>query len=188
MGIGAFNLVCRKAYEESGGHEAIRLCVDDDVKIAEALKDAGCRIAICHANGMVKVRWQKGMWELIKGMEKNAFASFLFRVDFVCAVVLGLIVVDVLPYLLFILWENPVARAISALEILLAIAVYRRLGKFFATPPGAGLIHPLLIVLLIYTICISTIVTLKNGGVKWRGTFYDLKALRDFKPPLKRSL
>lgn len=187
MGIGAFNLVSRQAYEKLGGYEAIRLCVDDDVKLAECLKDAGMHIGIAGANQLLSVRWQKGMWGIIKGMEKNAFAAFLFRCDIVCAIILWLMIVHILPYIYLIFWHNIVAQSICAAQIALAIVTYWHIGRFFATPMSAGLVHPFLILFIIYAIANSTLITLKNGGIRWRTTFYGIEELRNFKPPLKRK-
>lgn len=188
MGIGAFNLVKRESYHKFGGHEPIRLCIDDDVKIVECLKDAGMRVAIAGAVKLLKVRWQKGLRGIVQGMEKNAFASFLFRLDFVCVLILAMLVVDVLPYIVLFYSPHPLARAICALEALLAVVVYYRLGTFFATPRWAGLFHPLMILVLIYAIVNSTAITLKNRGIRWRGTFYELEKLKNFQPPLSRKI
>jgi hypothetical protein len=44
--------------------------------------------------------------------------------------------------------------------------------------PWYFLLHPVSTLLFIYTMLKSTIVTLHNGGVEWRGTFYPLDDLR----------
>ena len=43
VGVGAFNLVRREAYEGAGTHEAVRMRPDDDLRLGRALKEAGFR-------------------------------------------------------------------------------------------------------------------------------------------------
>jgi hypothetical protein len=44
--------------------------------------------------------------------------------------------------------------------------------------PWYFLLHPVSTILFIYTMLKSTFVTLRHGGVEWRGTFYPLEELR----------
>jgi cellulose synthase/poly-beta-1,6-N-acetylglucosamine synthase-like glycosyltransferase len=46
VGVGAFNLVRREAYEGAGTHEAVRMRPDDDLRLGRALKEAGFRQAV----------------------------------------------------------------------------------------------------------------------------------------------
>jgi cellulose synthase/poly-beta-1,6-N-acetylglucosamine synthase-like glycosyltransferase len=46
MGVGAFNLVRRAAYEQAGTHSAISLRPDDDLKLGAQIKKAGFKQAV----------------------------------------------------------------------------------------------------------------------------------------------
>ena len=90
LGIGAFNLVRRDAFRGIGGFEHLTLSVDDDNRLAQALKAAGYRGRAILGKGAVSVRWHTGLGGLIRGLEKNLFALVDFRTEVV--VVAGLVV------------------------------------------------------------------------------------------------
>ena len=60
VGVGAFNLVRRDAYEAIGGHTRLRLEVADDVKLGLILRRSGVRQRCADSGGLVRVRWQRG--------------------------------------------------------------------------------------------------------------------------------
>ena len=47
MGVGAFNLVRRSAYEAVGTYEALRMEVVDDMKLGKVIKNAGSASVSC---------------------------------------------------------------------------------------------------------------------------------------------
>ena len=79
-GVGAFNLVRRSTYEAVGGFEPIRLDVMDDVHLGRLLRDHGAKADLLVAGNAVRVRWQDSAWGVIRGLEKNAFASCQYSV------------------------------------------------------------------------------------------------------------
>ena len=56
--------------------------------------------------------------------------------------------------------------------------LYITAGKLSGIPAWNALAFPLSAVLFIYANLRSAIVTLRRGGVVWRGTFYSLAELR----------
>lgn len=70
-GIGAFNPVRREAYRKAGGHAALRLCMDDDVKLGAALRTEGARqdllayrpgVALLQVGGLVLLFVVPALW------------------------------------------------------------------------------------------------------------------------------
>ena len=53
MGVGAFNLVRRDAYEKIGTYQSMRLSVVDDMRLAEKVKQAGLASRVAFGEGMV---------------------------------------------------------------------------------------------------------------------------------------
>ena len=68
---GQFILIRRDAYEEIGGHEALRDEVVEDQRIAQRLVSAGRRIFIAHAESMMETRMYRSLRGIIEGWTKN---------------------------------------------------------------------------------------------------------------------
>ena len=79
LGIGAFNLVRTPAYRASGGYEALRLTVVDDIKLGLLLQRAGSRTRAFLGGPDVECHWGTTVPHMIKIMEKNYFAAVDFR-------------------------------------------------------------------------------------------------------------
>lgn len=176
LGIGAFNLVRTSAYRACGGYEALRLTVVDDIKLGLLLHRAGKRTRAFVGGADVECHWGTTVPRMIAIMEKNYFAAVDFRLTpvVVAATVFTLI------YAVSIggLWTGSAAGITAGLAPLLlgipATVFARRLGW---SPAGAA-ITPLFYPVLIFALVNSTVITLRQGGVRWRDTFYSLDTLR----------
>ena len=177
IGIGAFNLVRREAYERAGGHEKIRFELVDDLALGKILKRSGARQLFAHHGGRVRAKWHEGARGLIRGVEKNAFASMGYRPDFTAAAVLGQLAIALMPLGgLLLPGALPKLLALSAWPgITLA---YITASRSVRVTPWHALLMPLGGLLFAYAILRSALVTLRRGGVDWRGTFYPLRELR----------
>ena len=92
VGVGAFQLVRRAAYEKSGGHARLRMDVIEDMKLGKLMKMAGFRSGVAVAQDMVSVRWHSGVQNVIRGVTKNMFAAVHYNPFFaVAAMALSLI-------------------------------------------------------------------------------------------------
>ena len=172
MGIGAFNLVRADAYRQCGGYEALRLTVVDDMKLGLLLRRAGKRTRAFIGSGDVECHWGATAW----GMEKNYFAALDYRLGLVlggCAFVMlvsSLLIVGLLSGTVVGL-----AAAVSPLLLILPAGILaRRLGW----PCRVAVYVPFMFPLFLYAILNSAFVTLRQGGVRWRDTFYALETLR----------
>ena len=176
IGIGAFNLVRSEAYRRCGGYEALRLTVVDDVKLGLLLRRAGLRTRGFLGAGDIECHWGSTVRGMIKIMEKNYFAVLDYRtwlvvggslaaLAFVCAPVLGL------------LSGTPagIAAALSPFTLIWpAVLLARRLGWSWTS----AVFVPFMFPVFLYALLHSTAVTLRQGGVRWRDTFYSLETLR----------
>jgi hypothetical protein len=86
IGVGAFNLIRRSAYNQIGTYERLRLEVVDDLKLGEAIKKAGLRQDVVFGRDLVSLRWGVGAAGIIRNLEKNLFAFLQFRLSLVLAV------------------------------------------------------------------------------------------------------
>jgi len=176
LGIGAFNLVLRSAYRACGGYEALRLTIVDDIKLGLLLHRAGRRTRAFLGGADVECHWGTTVPRMIKIMEKNYFAA----VDFRLAPVVAGAMVFTLIYATSIIgvWTGTgagIAAGLAPWSLALPAAIFARRLRW---PPASAVITPLLYPLLFFAVVNSAVVTLRQGGVRWRGTFYSLDTLR----------
>lgn len=178
MGIGAFQLVRRAAYDAVGGHRRLAMEVVDDMKLGKLVKRAGYRSAVGIANRYVVVRWQAGLGNIVRGLTKNMFAGMGFHPWKALGTDLAVFVLSVLPFaalgfthgagLVCAAWACAAAIAFNA-------AVLAGSG---GASPAYAVAHPLGALVFAWTATRSMVVTLWRGGIIWRDTFYPLEELR----------
>lgn len=177
MGIGAFNLVRTSVYQAIGGHQTIALRPDDDLKFGKLVKRNGYRSDVLNGQGMVAVEWYRTVPELIQGLMKNMFAGMEYRVSFVLLATIGSLLIHLWPWMG--MWVTT-----GVPQVLYLLTVFTMVGSFgismapFGVKSWHGLLLPLTISLLVYIQFRATILTIWQGGIYWRGTFYPLEILR----------
>jgi len=177
MGIGAFNLVRRAAYEAVGGYAAIRNRPDDDLRLGRAIKGSGFRQELASGRGLVRVEWYRSLAEAARGLEKNAFAGLDYSAMRAAAAVGLLLLLHAGPFvaLPFVAgWPGWLFAATAATQIGGALGASRETG----VPAWTALFFPVGVVLLAAVVVRSVALALLRGGVAWRGTFYPLEELR----------
>lgn len=182
IGIGAFNLVRGSAYEALGTHEKLALTVADDVALGKLVKTGGFRQGFLEAQGEVKVEWQSSLGATVRGLYKNAFASIDFSVAKAAGTVATFLALNVLPYVLpFVTAGRARLAACGALACLMTVAARaaRKLQQGWPTAAGVAVLSWFGGALMAWIVAASTAVTLRQGGVLWRGTLYPMRLLRD---------
>ena len=113
---------------------------------------------------------------MVKIMEKNYFAAIDYRLGVVVAGSAAVLIVTTI--LVLGLLSGTAAGTVAALsplaQILPASILARRVGWSW---PCAILV-PFMFPVFLYTLLNSTFVTLRQGGIRWRETFYPLETLR----------
>lgn len=176
LGIGAFNLVRAAVYRECGGYEALRLTVLDDVRLGLLVRRCGKRTRAFIGGDDTECHWGATAWGMVSIMEKNYFAALDYRASAGFAVGLGG------PILWAIAAIGPFTATIPGLAAGLALCslawpsrlLARRLGWGWAGAVMTPFIYPV----LFYSVLNSTWVTLRQGGIRWRETFYPLHVLK----------
>jgi glycosyltransferase involved in cell wall biosynthesis len=176
LGIGAFNLVRAAAYRQCGGYEALRLTVVDDVKLGLLLRRAGKRTRAFLGVDDVECHWGTTLRSMVKIMEKNYFAVIDFRLGLAAAG--SAIVILVFCILMAGLLTRTVPGLVVALSpfslTLPGVILARRLG--WSWP--CAVYMPFMFPVFLYALLNSTVMTLRQGGIRWRDTFYPLGTLR----------
>ena len=184
VGIGAFNLVRRAAFDRTEGFEWLRLEVADDVGLGLLMKRSGGRCCMVSAVGLLGLHWYRTIGEMARGVEK-AFASVAqCSVVRLLAVCLLTITLELAPLAAFV----PVRRVIPgepsglwwAGAAMLAAATFSvvALARWSHGRVLPGLCFPLGAVLNTVLLLRAGWLGVWRGGVDWRGTRYPNRVLR----------
>jgi glycosyltransferase involved in cell wall biosynthesis len=131
IGIGAFNLVKKTAYEQVGGHASISMHPIDDLMLGKILKEQGFRQDCLLGNSFVAVPWYDTVKAMIAGLEKNTFSFVHYHISFIPPIVVFLFLVNILPF-----WGVIFGEREARLFWLLALT--SKLGGLFLWPPPPG--------------------------------------------------
>ncbi|TCP53360.1 cellulose synthase/poly-beta-1,6-N-acetylglucosamine synthase-like glycosyltransferase [Tumebacillus sp. BK434] len=180
FGIGAFNLISREAYEQIGTHKELRMRPDDDLQLGTMVKRAGLKQRLVTGTKLLTVEWYPTLGAAIRGLEKNTFAGLNYSLLMVLIGVLGQLFAFFLPFVGWLLlgW----AGLLYAASVVMMIYLYLQYTRTLSPYRGEEVIAlPLTALLFVYIIVRSTYLTLRQGGIYWRGTFYPLKELKRMK-------
>ena len=177
VGIGAFQLVRREAYEQGGTHKRLAMEVIDDMKLGKIVKRAGFSSGCAVAHDFVSLRWHAGLGNLIRGVTKNFFAGTGFDIGLVAAGILGIVLLNILPFFGVILCRGWM-QIFAVIAVFIALVFHGGVAVVMKVSPLYALTHPFGAALFCYMLLRSTVVTLRQGGIVWRGTFYPLEELR----------
>ena len=177
MGLGAFNLVRRRTYQEIGSFQALRLAVVDDVRLGDAIKSRGFKQDNVLGPGLLQLHWGRGALGIVRNLTKNLFAVLDYRWPRALGAGLLLAVLNLFPFLG--VWLAPGwSKAGFAIAIVSIGALYIGLHGIARISPFYALLHPVNSLIMIYALARSVAATLWHGGVVWRGTKYSLRELR----------
>jgi len=177
VGVGAFQMLRRAAYEGSGTHRRLAMEVVDDMKLGKIVKLSGFRSGVGVAQHYVSVTWHLGLVNLVRGVEKNFFAGAQFRISVAAMQILALLVMNVVPFAGMFFGHGSI-RGLAAVSVLVALCFHLGVDVVMRVPPAYCLTLPLGATIFAYMVLRSTIITLRQGGIVWRGTFYPLEELR----------
>jgi hypothetical protein len=180
VGVGAFNLLRRDAYEKVGGFEALRMEIIEDLGIARRVKRAGLRQRVAFGRGLVNVHWAPGALGVVGVLTKNIFSAFRFQIPLLLFACGWLVAFCVLPVVVIV----PGLLLPAILTAVSLVFLYVGLGKHSGISAWNAVLAPFAALLLIYALLRSMVTTLRQGGVVWRGTFYPLAELKRHVAPM----
>jgi hypothetical protein len=177
LGVGAFNLMRREAYEKIGTYKALRMEVLDDMKLGKVVKVAGLAQRVVFGEGLLSIHWAKGALGVVHNFTKNFFAVMSFQWWRTVATAVALLFLNLMPFV-GVWFASGWSRAGYALALLSMFAIYAGMSLRTKIAPYYFLLHPVSTLLFNYALLRSMVVTLRDGGVTWRGTKYPLDELR----------
>jgi hypothetical protein len=132
---------------------------------------------VAKAGSAVSVHWHSGVRNIIRGTEKNFFAATGYRLWMAGAQLLSLGLMWIYPWAAL-----PVVRGWAMVFAVIAIAVpvvaQAGAAREFRVSVFYGLTQPLGALIFGWMLMRSTLVTMRNGGITWRGTFYSIQELK----------
>jgi glycosyltransferase involved in cell wall biosynthesis len=177
MGVGAFNLVRRRVYEEVGTYRALRMEVLDDMKLGKVVKNAGFAQRNVFGEDLISLHWAKGAFGIVNNLTKNFFAVLSFQWPRTVISIVGLGFLNLGPFL-GIWLAHGWARVPYGIALVSIFGIYHGMSRRSAVPSYYFFLHPVSTSLFMYTLLRSMIHTLGNDGIVWRGTKYPLEELR----------
>jgi glycosyltransferase involved in cell wall biosynthesis len=181
VGIGAFNLLSRDAYNAIGTMRALSLRPDDDIRLGRRLRAFGFRQRVLNGREVVSLEWYQSLGAAVAGLEKSLYSTSEYRIADAARVILYLIATMVWPYLGAVLLGGVdrllLLLVVACLEVGL-LEIYRQ--SIGPLSPGAFLVAvllPLSALCFAYAIARSVFLA-ERRGVTWRGTRYPLSLLR----------
>lgn len=181
VGIGAFNLVRRTAYDRAGRHQSLRMAADDDMQLGRRLKASGARQMFALATSLVGVEWYPTLGAAVRGLEKNSLAAVNYSFGLLAAGGAVQIVFATWPFVaVFVATGTAQLLYLASVATIVGCHVFliRSLSVGFWT--AAAL--PIGALLVVFTIFRAGVLAKIRGGIFWRGTFYTLEELKKNRP------
>jgi len=167
----------RSAYESCGTHRRLAMEVIDDMKLGKLVKQAGFRSGVAVAQDAVSVEWHLGLENLIRGLEKNFFAAAGFSVWTVALQMAAILFFNVAPFV-GLAFGGGWIRVLAGISVVVALGFHLGGDAVMRVSPWYCLTLPLGATVFSYILLRSTVITLRQGGIYWRETFYKLEELR----------
>lgn len=162
--MGQCLLFRRGAYEQIGGHAAVRQRVVEDMAFAYAIKGAKLRLRACDANGLLRTRMYANWQEARDGFAKNILAGHGNSVFFLLFSTLFHWWLFVVPWVLTLIqlsWKPALFVALGVLTRMLTAVISRQRAR-------DALLLPLSVVLMTL-IAAQSIWQHWNGRGVWKG-------------------
>ncbi len=177
FGVGGFNLLRADALEAFGGMERLRMEIVEDVSLGWLVKKELRRKSMMVLGpGLAKIAWMQGPFGIVSLLEKNAFAGFRYSIGtaVVASALLGL--QAVVPLLAVAAGPWGVGACVTLYcSVAMSFHANRKLNNI---SPLLAILYAPSVVILAWSFLRSMILTIKRGGVAWRGTLYPLAELK----------
>ncbi len=180
IGVGAFNLVRRDAFNQTPGFAWLRMEAVDDVSLALMMKRYGFRTRFALAYQDLSVIWYNSLKAMAEGFEKNAAGPLShYRIDRLFIVSFVTTAVVIAPYLSLLMWHSPVLWA-GLIWLLCNMLLSIRVAFADKDNPLPWLLVPIGIVAFHMIFLRAALLLVKRQGIIWRGTKYPIEKLREY--------
>jgi glycosyltransferase involved in cell wall biosynthesis len=177
FGVGGFNLLRADALKAFGGIERLRMEIVEDVSMGWLVKrELRRKSMMVLGPGLVKIAWIQGPLGIVRLLEKNAFAGNRYSIGITVVSSVFLVLQAVVPLMALAAGPWGVAACIT-LYCSVALSFYAN-RKLNGISPLLAILYAPTVLILVWSFLRSMILTIKRGGVIWRGTLYPLAELK----------
>lgn len=180
VGVGAFNLVKKTAFEKTPGFSWLRMEVIDDVGLGLMLKRSGCRSFVLNGLGAVEMDWYPNLWAMIKGLEKNLFPAlghYSYQRAFKRALIMfGTGIAPLAASVYTGSWALGIATLLF--QVLVPGVMGLLMRKQIKQNPFVGFLIPIGYLILVFALLQSIFFHWYRKGVCWRGAWYSIEELQ----------
>jgi len=177
MANGQFLMVRRAAYEQVGGHAAIRSAVLEDVRLAQEFRRAGLPMRVAWAPDLLTTRMYRDRHEMFEGLLKNIHGT-RFSATRQVGFLAGLLGFFYLPLLLlpfgWAVGSVPLA-AVGAFLYLALFAKHAGFARGLRLDPVYGLLFPIAVGFYVVLMTTSLARGLAHRPIAWKGREYRLE-------------
>ena len=180
MANGMFYLIQRNAYDEIGGHEAVKNLAVEDVGIGKRAKAAGVGILVANGSQLMETRMFNGFKDTLEGWTRILSACMDYRIGSILKYLLVHLAVSLPVYCVgmyffikgaYHLWPTTLYMLPLLTSLLIAIVPYFFL-KEMGLPPSYA---PLLMIGNLFLIWVHMVILKRvifGDTLEWRGTRY----------------
>lgn len=176
VGVGAFNLVRRDAYEKIGTHASIKLRPDDDLQLGRHIKLEGLRQDVLTGKNYICLEWYKNLSQFCNGLLKNSFSTAEYKFARTIFDVILMLLSVALPMPLMFIFGSELIRLLAC-GVLLSSLAYMIL--VFPNKWWYAFMIPFSGFFMAYSFLRAAIVNIRQGGIYWRDSFYSLAELKE---------
>ncbi len=182
VGVGAFNLIKRSAYEKTKGFHWLKLETADDMALGKMLKGTGARSSMLNGRGFIGLYFYRTLEQMAVGTERTIFTTLgnfsLLRLIVISIIYIAL---ELSPFVAFIRVGIPYLEYIGVLMVVVALSCCVTVSRFGHMPVLPALLYPVGVVLTVGMWIRAGILGKVRRGIYWRGTFYSTKMLKQGK-------
>jgi glycosyltransferase involved in cell wall biosynthesis len=177
MANGQFWLTPRSAYVRTGGHEAVKAWIMEDIAIARRYRDLGLTLRFAWSPPLGRTRMYRDYPEMYEGLLKNAH-GLEFSAARQTGVLVALFAFYLLPLGLLPLGIFEGNEILIGVGAFLYVALFGKHVGFAASigsPAGYGLLYPVAIVWYMGVTAVSLGRGIRHRPVTWKGRAYALE-------------
>ena len=178
IGVGAFNMVRRDAFDRTPGFEWLRMEVGDDVGLGLMMKNSGASTGYAFAGMGVHLVWYENLPQMFRGLSKNMFSTARYSYLRLIPMTSFLLILGLSPLAALAPWAWPALTGMTAACFISTVILGLASNKLFVQRLSPYIFGPAGFILLPVIFINSALHCYKKGGVEWRGTLYSIDELK----------